>query len=84
MFLPYFFVYFVFFISPGKPFSWGKVCHPAVKKACGGKRQALTGKAKRGVGKMLRRFYPNWVEKANTQTFQLKESGDGSQKQGLS
>ncbi|WDL83039.1 hypothetical protein IU367_02120 [Aeromonas bestiarum] len=83
MFIPYLFVYFVFLISPNKPFSWGKVCHPATKKACGGRLQALTGKAGRGVGKMLRRFYPSWVEKANEQTFQLQESGDGSQKQGV-
>ncbi len=32
---------------------------------------------------MLRRFYPNWVEKANGQIFQSQESGDGSQKRGL-
>ncbi|WP_146047114.1 hypothetical protein [Aeromonas bestiarum] len=74
---------FCFSYLTQQTFQLGKGLPSGRKKGLRRRRQALTGKAGRGVGKMLRRFYPNWVEKANEQTFQLQESGDGSQKQGV-
>ncbi|HDX8429025.1 hypothetical protein ACK356_03000 [Aeromonas veronii] len=75
---------FVIFIQPTKPFSKGKVHHLAAKKACGAKAASLCQVKRRQVGKMLRRFYPSWLRKANGQTFQQQESGVGSQKMGIS